>query len=273
MDASELLRLLRLLPRRPLDALGQAATRFEAGLDRLLHPPPAYPSLLLADLLGGIEQATGLALAGFLGEATAQEVEEAILRSMAAGDEPAALSRRHHGDLGLGRLCYAACRAVRPQVVVETGVAYGVTSSFLLAALAANGNGVLYSIDRPHPEPGADALVGSFVPTALRSRWVLLRGTSARLLPRLAAELKTIGLFVHDSRHTYRNILRELRTVTPCLTPGAVVLADDVDRNAAFSDWAAGAGMSYWATLRQEDKAGSLAGVAVLKSAVKEGRV
>jgi predicted O-methyltransferase YrrM len=272
MDFAELLRLLRLLPRRPLDALEQAATRFEAGLDRRLHPPPSYPSHLLADLLDGIERATGgLALATFLGEPAAQEVEEALLRSMSETGVCVPLPRSHDGDLTLGRLCYAACRAVRPWSVVETGVAYGVTSSFLLAALAVNGNGVLYSIDRPHPEPGADELVGSFVPAALRSRWTLLRGTSAGFLPRLTEELRTIGLFVHDSRHTYRNILRELRTVTPYLAPGAIVLADDVDRNAAFADWAAGAGTSYWATLRQA-KAGSLAGVAVLRSGAGEGR-
>src|SRR5579864_5901435 len=31
----------------------------------------------------------------------------------------------HNGTETLGRLCYAACRALRPKIVVETGVAYG----------------------------------------------------------------------------------------------------------------------------------------------------
>jgi predicted O-methyltransferase YrrM len=262
MNTAEIFRLLRLLPRRPFDALDQVAARLEAGLDRRLHPPPAYRSRSLETLIAEIEGTTGLALAPFLDERAAHRVEESLCRAMAEIGADAPLLQTHHGDLSFGRLCYVVCRAVRPSAAVETGVAYGVTSSFLLAALAANGGGSLHSIDRSHPEPGADELVGSLIPAPLKSRWVLHRGTSDRILPRLARELGAIGLFLHDSRHTYRNIKRELEAVTPFLAPAALVLADDVDRNAAFADWAAASRPRYWATLA-EAKAGGLAGVAV----------
>ena len=69
--------------------------------------------------------------------------------------------------------------------MVETGVGSGVTTSFILQALAANGEGHLWSIDLP--PIGAEQFAGSFVPQALRSRWTLLRGRSRDLLPQLLA--------------------------------------------------------------------------------------
>src|SRR5215472_8825018 len=44
-------------------------------------------------------------------------------------------------------LQYAAVRASTPEVVVETGVANGVSSSYLLLALQKNGRGILHSIE------------------------------------------------------------------------------------------------------------------------------
>src|SRR2546429_265801 len=44
-------------------------------------------------------------------------------------------------------LQYAAIRAFAPEIVVETGVANGVSSSYLLLALEMNGQGRLYSIE------------------------------------------------------------------------------------------------------------------------------
>ena len=47
------------------------------------------------------------------------------------------------GDSALGRFVYAVVRASRPDVVIETGVATGVTSAHILAALADNEHGEL----------------------------------------------------------------------------------------------------------------------------------
>src|SRR5206468_1634571 len=55
----------------------------------------------------------------------------------------------HNGTVTLGRLCYLACRQLHPNRIVETGVAYGVTSAYMLQALAENEEGELSSIDLP----------------------------------------------------------------------------------------------------------------------------
>jgi cephalosporin hydroxylase len=137
----------------------------------------------------------------------------------------------------LANLCYALVRALRPATVLETGVAYGVSSSFIAQALSVNGEGELHSVDRPAVQPGVEDYIGALVPERLRSRWTLHRGTSRRLLPHLLPEIGGVSLFVHDSQHTYRNVTWELRTVTPHLTRSAAVLVDDTAGTRAFEHW------------------------------------
>lgn len=191
-----------------------------------------------------------------------EEIEVEVRERMQALERAAPFTTRHHGDFSLARVCYAACRLLKPEVVVETGVAYGVTTSFVLKALQVNGKGGLYSIDLPPLGENADAYVGYLVPEALRERWVLYRGLSKRVLPKLLPRLGQVDLFIHDSLHTYWNIRRELETVNSYLARPAVVIADDIQGNTAFSDWVREVEPAYWVTFR-EDWKDALAGVAV----------
>ena len=101
-----------------------------------------------------------------------------------------------------------------------------------LEALASNGTGHLWSIDLPPLGDGSlRAQVGSAVPESLRDRWTYVYGSSRRRLPRLLDQLEGIDLFVHDSRHTERNVLFELEHAWKAIRPGGVLLVDDVDLN------------------------------------------
>lgn len=50
---------------------------------------------------------------------------------------------------GVCLILYTIVRAYKPEIVVETGVAHGVTSAFMLCAMHENNKGHLYSIDLP----------------------------------------------------------------------------------------------------------------------------
>jgi Methyltransferase domain len=128
--------------------------------------------------------------------------------------------------------CLTVHRA--PLRAVETGVARGVTSMFILQALERNGTGHLWSIDRPPLERRLHAEIGAAVSVPLRHRWTLLRGTSRKLLPDLLTRISPIDLFVHDSLHTERNLGFELALAERAMGGRGVIVADDVDRNTAF---------------------------------------
>jgi predicted O-methyltransferase YrrM len=161
----------------------------------------------------------------------------------AAAPAAARLGALMAGDPSLGELLYGLVRALRPPVVVETGVATGVTSAYLLAALADNGTGRLHSIDLPATALLTNGLVGSAVPPALHERWVYHWGAAHRLLPRVMRERGgALRLFVHDSDHRYAPMRSELARAWDALAPGGWLVADDVDYNDAFAAAAAAVG-------------------------------
>jgi len=133
---------------------------------------------------------------------------------------------------------YAALRALRPDIVVETGVANGVSSAYLLLALHKNGRGGLYSIevgDSSYLPAGKET--GWVVPAWLRPRWRLLIGDSRVLLPKILADLGGLDVFIHDSSHTHEHMLWEYRKAYPYLRAGGLLLSDDASWNTAFAEF------------------------------------
>jgi hypothetical protein len=139
------------------------------------------------------------------------------------------------GEPGMTRAIWCSVIHSKPRRVIETGVARGVTSRFILEALERNGSGSLLSIDLP-PQLKAELhdQIGAAVPPEVRGQWTYVRGSSRRRLPRVLSQLKTTDLFVHDSRHTERNVRFELDLVWEALDPGGILVVDDIDVNHGF---------------------------------------
>lgn len=134
---------------------------------------------------------------------------------------------------------YAAIRALKPSCVVETGIANGVSSSYLLLALHKNGKGQLHSIGLADPAfLPASKSVGWLVPEWLRSRWSIHLGDSKEVLPNLLARIEQPSIFIHDSLHTYEHMLWEFKTAYPHLPNGGLLFVDDALWNDSFTDFA-----------------------------------
>jgi predicted O-methyltransferase YrrM len=131
----------------------------------------------------------------------------------------------------------------RPAVMVETGVAHGVSSWTILNAMERNGTGKLYSIDLPDLDlksynPGTiQKTSGWAVPEALRHRWELRLGPSSELLPALMTELGHIDIFFHDSDHSYENMMFEFKATIPHIRTGGLIISDDVHKNSSFPEF------------------------------------
>jgi hypothetical protein len=138
------------------------------------------------------------------------------------------------GDAGLARTIWCLARHLRPKKVVETGVAHGVTSRFILEALNRNGDGHLWSIDLPPLERDWRNQVGAAVDDRHSDRWTYIKGSSRRRLPKLLSRLGQIDLFIHDSLHSERNVRFELDRAWAALRPNGALVVDDVDANWGF---------------------------------------
>jgi len=170
---------------------------------------------------------------------------ELAARAREGGDDLAATRAAEHSESSEEgkKLLYVAARAVNPSLAVETGPFNGASSTFLLQALEDNGGrGRLASFDLPDAQDalGFPIPEGSepawLVPDRLRSRFELVLGDTRRTLRPKLRQLGTVELFFHDSLHTTRHMLFEFRAAWQHLTPGGLLLSDDVFWNPAF--WA-----------------------------------
>jgi hypothetical protein len=134
---------------------------------------------------------------------------------------------------------YVTVRVHKPALMVEAGVANGHSTSLILAAMEANGEGRLVSID-------IDPRVGALVADGSRQRWdlrVMEGGSLPKELRDNLSDLTDIDLFLHDSNHDYRWMEREFGEILPRMRRGGLILADDIDKNHAFLELALRAGV------------------------------
>lgn len=140
---------------------------------------------------------------------------------------------------------YALIRALKPRVVVETGVDKGLGSCVIAAALrrnAAEGHpGKSYGTDI-NPEAGY-LVCGPYAEFAK-----VLYGDSIATLERLT---EPIDLFINDSDHSAAYEAAEYRTIRKHLSPGAVVVGDNAHVTGCLLDFADAEG---WAFLYWQEK-------------------
>ena len=138
-----------------------------------------------------------------------------------------------------GRFLYLLIRSLKPDIMIETGVSSGESSSYILQAMRDNNKGKLYSIDLPGkltgvvkdqitigPESGP--ISGWAIPEYLRDRWEINLGSSEELLLPLLKKLEKIDIFFHDSLHTYDHMFFEYTTSWDFIKKNGVLISDDI---------------------------------------------
>lgn len=135
-------------------------------------------------------------------------------------------------------LWYVLVRRYKPEVVVETGVSMGWSTSMILYALNRNKKGRLYSIDTDSDQTTKDwGGVGYLLTQELKSRWDLIIGDSKETLKPLLDRLGTVDMFIHDSDHSYDVMKFEYETAWKYLRSGGILASDDVNQSQAWQEF------------------------------------
>jgi predicted O-methyltransferase YrrM len=184
-------------------------------------------------------------------EAVTQRLNRA--RNLAA-EKPYVLGGMDEEGVGL----YALVRAIQPDRAVEIGVANGVSSLYVLAAMEMNGHGTLVSIDKPkyeadhegdwHDSAGAwiptGREVGWVVPEVFRDNWNVIVGDMRDELSRVL-EGDSVDLFVYDGPKAYHARFWALQEAYASATPSTVFVCDDLLWNSAFEDFCKAEGLIF----------------------------
>lgn len=117
--------------------------------------------------------------------------------------------------------------AVRPDVIVETGVAHGGSLVYYASLLEALGHGEVVGVDieiRPANRAAIEAH-----PLARRITLVEGSSTEPSVVERVARVVAGKGkvLVILDSNHSYVHVSEELRLYAPFITPGSYIVATD----------------------------------------------
>jgi predicted O-methyltransferase YrrM len=151
---------------------------------------------------------------------------------------------------------YWVVRKLKPKTIVQTGVCNGLSSAFMMLALAKNGpDGTLHVVDMPPIFDSTDPnwqvrgkvygvtipegkSSGWLVPDAYQDRFEVLSGDAKDLLPGLLEKVGSIDMFYHDSDHTYDHMMFEFVESKKYLSKNGVIVSDDISWNASLWDFA-----------------------------------
>jgi predicted O-methyltransferase YrrM len=257
----KLICLASLVLEKPGEFMDRFGAIAQVAFDNLRSSPAYFPESE-ESAFAAFENIFGGRVRESLQDVGLTKIDAQVAKKSAGIDSEGPFHGEHSGDRLLARVCYTLVRALQPRTVVETGVCYGVTSSYLLQALKENDSGVLHSIDLPPLSENGDDYVGWLVPSPLRDRWTLHRGTSRRLLLPLLREWRPLDLFVHDSLHTYGNMKMEFEAAWSALRPSGVLISDDIEGNRAFLELAQRGDVALSVVVQEVNKK-ALLGVAV----------
>jgi Methyltransferase domain len=187
------------------------------------------------------------------------EAEGAVAKARASFDAAAAtradlpFPASFNADTSFALLAYSYARALAPEVAIEMGVGYGVTSALLLAAAARNERGRVISVDLPSLGDAHGSSIGMAIPQALRTRWTLHAGSNRQWLPHILDDVAEVGLFVSDSANVYSVQRFEFDRTWPKLRPGGCMLFNNV--GAKFLSFLQAKPAARLACVRQLEKA------------------
>ena len=143
---------------------------------------------------------------------------------------------KNHGGAAI-EIIYFLIRHYKPNIIFETGVAYGFSSHAIFLAIKKNKLGKLYSSDFPYfREKNPEKLIGIVVPKKFKHNWNLFLKGDKNNLKKIYSRTKKVNFIHYDSDKSYFGRYRFMNSVKK-FKKLKFVLMDDLHNNIFFYDY------------------------------------
>jgi predicted O-methyltransferase YrrM len=151
---------------------------------------------------------------------------ESVFRSVLREKSGKNFKQNFDCEIGLASFLYAYVITYRPKVIVETGVANGITTNVILKAIEQVG-GTLHSLDVDPRTQNVYRGPGDW-------RFHLLAGNLQKELRSQSNKIGAVDLWIHDSDHGFLWQTFEYELAKKCLADNGVLVSDDIDSSTAW---------------------------------------
>ena len=149
------------------------------------------------------------------------------------------------GSAGL-EICYFLTRFIKPNTIVETGVAMGNSSRAFLTAIKNNKQGHLFSSDLPYLNyKNSHEYIGCVVEEDLKKYWNLFIGEDIANIKKILNSVNNIDLFHYDSDKSYFGRKRIIEAISAKFSDNFILIMDDIGDNNYFMDYVSSNNLNY----------------------------
>jgi len=131
----------------------------------------------------------------------------------------------------LGVSVFVICISLSDEKLLDDLIAFLLSRFKILFALDLLNKGKLISIDYLARPEQTKEKVGAVIPSHLRKRQQLFLDKATRVLKKFTQNSLKVDIFVHDSIHTYHNMIEEFDIIWPHIKKKGFLLSDDVTEN------------------------------------------
>ena len=126
----------------------------------------------------------------------------------------------------------------KPNIVLETGVAAGLSSRCILEAINKNNKGTLYSSDLPYfrlnnPEKN----IGIMVPNSLKNNWHLEILGDEKNIKKFKQIINYVDIVIYDSDKRYIGKSNFFKSINNLIKEDSIIVIDDIHNDSFFIEY------------------------------------
>jgi predicted O-methyltransferase YrrM len=126
----------------------------------------------------------------------------------------------------------------KPNIILETGVAAGLSSRCILEAIKKNSKGVLYSSDFPYFRlNNPEKYIGIMVPEELKKNWRLEILGDVKNIKKFKSEINHADIIFYDSDKRYSGKINFFKSINSLIKSNTIIVVDDLHNDSFFLEY------------------------------------